>query len=702
VSYVQGSAFSGATSGGAGASLTGVTAGHGLFAFLFFTGTTTPTSISIADSAGNTWALSGSIVQLTNAGESIGCAIATNAVVSGTHTLTVTFTGGGGCFSMLIEDTLTTLRSAAIGQLISSPNSGQTLNPGGTVGNSGDLVYMFALTDAGASSTLQPVAGTGGFTIPAALTGNSSGNGASWAAGYNASAGGTTPTMAIGSGALHDEHGVIAFGLIAGAAPVVIGAYPAQIWGPGISPNKRSTFRSRPLSIFIPAPLTSTAAIVEGLDTVAASSAAISAGSATISEASDTISASGVIILPYATRIGAPGPGISVGIDLQFWARPLDSTKFANFPCVAAIIEQSDIPGGLGFFGSGASAAILELPDTPVGVSAAAATSAAAIFEASDIVVGVAGTGNTASANIVELYDQLLGIAGQSSTSTAAILERSDTVVGLSISGVNAQATILEPYDGVSSTGLTGNVLTGSIVELGDVVTGTVVLSTSGTASIVESYDVPAGQASAALVCSVNITESADAVVVTLSVGLIQTAAIAESADIVVGVGGTAVSGTAAIVESVDIPLIVSFSPGIHQFGYAVVTALSPTGLPTAHAVYPELSSCQVTAAYFDTHGIAFQPNAVSYRIDDVATNFNILPWTAIVPASVNEVTITSAENAMISNTRWHEKHQVLFMVTDQFNDVSYARVIFDLIRIPGQGPFNVSGAGFQADPFND
>jgi hypothetical protein len=217
MSYVQsvdfGTFFATAT---AGPSLTSVGSGHGLFAYFLFNNTPTPGISSITDSAGTTWTTSGTGV-VTGGGGTLVFAEATSAVASGTHTLTVTYSGSGDYVAIMIEDTLTTLRSAAIGQLVSSPTTGQTLTPGGPVGNSGDLVYMVALTDLTSAANTQPVAGTGGFTIPVGLTSTNINIGA-WAAGYNASAGGTTPSMAPGTAGTGEATGVLAFALIAGAS----------------------------------------------------------------------------------------------------------------------------------------------------------------------------------------------------------------------------------------------------------------------------------------------------------------------------------------------------------------------------------------------------------------------------------------------------------------------------------------------------
>lgn len=200
-------------SGTAGPSLTGVVAGHGLFAFLWFLSATAPGITSIVDSAGTTWAVSGSAVALATGGTSLVLITATSSPAAGTHTLTVTYTGGGAYVASMGEDTLTVLRAAAVGRAISSPASGQTLTPGASIGNSGDLVYMAAVNDIGSAANTAPVAGSGGFTIPSTGTNGSIG---AWAVGYNASAGNTTPSMAPGSAGTFDETGVLAFALESG------------------------------------------------------------------------------------------------------------------------------------------------------------------------------------------------------------------------------------------------------------------------------------------------------------------------------------------------------------------------------------------------------------------------------------------------------------------------------------------------------
>ena len=113
-----------------------------------------------------------------------------------------------------------------------------------------------------------------------------------------------------------------------------------------------------------------------------------------------------------------------------------------------------------------------------------------------------------------------------------------------------------------------------------------------------------------------------------------------------------------------------------------VMEALAQARVQGARSTFLEGSACFVNASYYDINDLGFTPAAVQYRIDDLLSETNILPWTAIAPAAMNQVTVTSAQNQMVSLTRDSEEHQVLFQVTDGYGDVNYGRVIFNLVRV--------------------
>jgi hypothetical protein len=127
------------------------------------------------------------------------------------------------------------------------------------------------------------------------------------------------------------------------------------------------------------------------------------------------------------------------------------------------------------------------------------------------------------------------------------------------------------------------------------------------------------------------------------------------------------------------------------EFWYAdIVTSIAVSPLPQTNypvvgrVTYIELSSCFVTATYYSTSGALFTPASVAYRVDDVHSAVNLVPWTAVVPSTSNTILITSMQNAMVSDSRRFETHQVLFQIVDSFGDIFYAAALFDLRRTTG------------------
>jgi hypothetical protein len=121
------------------------------------------------------------------------------------------------------------------------------------------------------------------------------------------------------------------------------------------------------------------------------------------------------------------------------------------------------------------------------------------------------------------------------------------------------------------------------------------------------------------------------------------------------------------------------------QFGYATINVLSTTGLPVALATFIQNSTCIVSISYFNAKGLPFVPNQINYRVDDVVSGSNLVPWTPIQMAAVlNAVTITAAQNQMVNNSRSSEEHQILFQITDGVGNVNYESAVYDLIRVTG------------------
>jgi hypothetical protein len=123
----------------------------------------------------------------------------------------------------------------------------------------------------------------------------------------------------------------------------------------------------------------------------------------------------------------------------------------------------------------------------------------------------------------------------------------------------------------------------------------------------------------------------------------------------------------------------------LSQFGSANLVAVSLTGLQGAQSAYPQGTSSIVTAEYLDIHGVPFAPQNVQYRIDDLVSGANIVPWTPVTPlGTTNAIVITQAQNAMVSLTLESETHQLLMQIEDGYGTPYYADVQFDIVRVIG------------------
>ena len=118
----------------------------------------------------------------------------------------------------------------------------------------------------------------------------------------------------------------------------------------------------------------------------------------------------------------------------------------------------------------------------------------------------------------------------------------------------------------------------------------------------------------------------------------------------------------------------------ITPFGFALfsVTPTFPDSRP-GMPVVADGSACIVTASLFTSVNAAFDPSALSYRVDDLASGANLVPWTSLPANSTTQVEI---QNTMVSNSRRTEIHQALYQITDARGNVFYARALWEVIRI--------------------
>ena len=116
------------------------------------------------------------------------------------------------------------------------------------------------------------------------------------------------------------------------------------------------------------------------------------------------------------------------------------------------------------------------------------------------------------------------------------------------------------------------------------------------------------------------------------------------------------------------------------RYSYAIVQPLSQTGVQAAEESYQAGSMLYVNSAYYTAPNQPFVPNALSYRVDDVASGFNLVPWTALPQSSQNTITVTGAENYIVDKARTFEQHQITVAVTDQTGETAYQPAVYTVM----------------------
>jgi trimeric autotransporter adhesin len=308
------------------------------------------------------------------------------------------------------------------------------------------------------------------------------------------------------------------------------------------------------------------------------------------------------------------------------------------------------LPGGSAPMGATASdsssasaslSTIIELADAATTVVSAAAALLTSIQ------MGVAATSiSSATGTLGGAQATLVGNASDSSTSIAALstqIQASGAATDLAISAGALSTAIRMVAGALDTTAATGSLATqiaGAAQSLSNAVAG--------------------------LTTQIQFRGSS-----------LATSVVSAALDSQIQLAATPANATQSVATLTDIPRV--------HFGWAVVTALSQT-IQGARQAFIEQSACEVMAGFFATTGETYSPVNVRYRIDDVVSGKNILPWTSLPPASSEMINVSSSQNAMISLTRSHEAHQVMIEITDDFGSISFARAVFDLYRVPGVG----------------
>ncbi len=116
------------------------------------------------------------------------------------------------------------------------------------------------------------------------------------------------------------------------------------------------------------------------------------------------------------------------------------------------------------------------------------------------------------------------------------------------------------------------------------------------------------------------------------------------------------------------------------RYSYALVEPLSQTGVQAAEESYQAGSMCYVNTAYYTAPNQLFVPRSISYRVDDVASGYNIVPWTTLPQESRNTITVTGAENYVVDQARTFEQHQITIAVTDQTGATAYQPAVYTIM----------------------
>lgn len=110
----------------------------------------------------------------------------------------------------------------------------------------------------------------------------------------------------------------------------------------------------------------------------------------------------------------------------------------------------------------------------------------------------------------------------------------------------------------------------------------------------------------------------------------------------------------------------------------------------TAEPVFNQGSTCVVTASFYSAGSSGpppvpsapFTPAAITYRIDDINSGESIVGSTVVTPAPSVSITVTGAQNALLSNLRYLEDHQLTITVTDSHGNVANVPIRWLVKRI--------------------
>ena len=98
-------------------------------------------------------------------------------------------------------------------------------------------------------------------------------------------------------------------------------------------------------------------------------------------------------------------------------------------------------------------------------------------------------------------------------------------------------------------------------------------------------------------------------------------------------------------------------------------------------------SDCILEVTTLDQDDALLAPDAMEYRVDDLQSAQNVVPWTSVpTPASIQEIAITGSQNALVGTWNDTELRRVTVKTTDSVGRVALQVFLFTLVNISTPG----------------
>ena len=110
---------------------------------------------------------------------------------------------------------------------------------------------------------------------------------------------------------------------------------------------------------------------------------------------------------------------------------------------------------------------------------------------------------------------------------------------------------------------------------------------------------------------------------------------------------------------------------------------MSRTNFPSIRRVIDEGGTLLLDLTHKDAGGALAAPTSLSYRIDDLTNDREILDWTAVAtPASKNTITITATQNTLQDRNEPYEVRQITTRVVDSLGNPDPKAFAYKVNRI--------------------